>query len=141
MDLLARREHSAQELRTKLLARDFDHDEIELAIERLVEEGLLSDARFAEAFASARIRKGQGPQRIRGELEQRGVAAELIEACLEGVDVDWADLARSVRERKYGPDAPREFRERARQSRFLQYRGFSGEQIRRAFDAGDIDED
>ena len=62
-------------MRAKLIAREFDADEVDLAIERLVDEGLLSDARFAEAFVSARLRKGQGPTRIRGELKQRGVAA------------------------------------------------------------------
>ncbi len=95
----------------------------------------MSDASFAEAFASARIRKGQGPVRIRGELERRGVAAELIDAGLERAAVDWVDLVREVRERKYGKRRPTEFRERARQGRFLQYRGFTGEQIRAALSA------
>jgi len=132
MDLLARREHSAQELRAKLIAREFDHDEVERAIQGLIDAGLLSDARFAEAFVAARIRKGQGPVRIRGELQQRGVAAELIEAKLERAEVDWAGMARSVRQRKYGDRLPAEYNDRARQSRFLQYRGFTGEQIRNA---------
>jgi regulatory protein len=140
MDLLARREHSAQELRIKLISRDFDADEIDLAIERLIDEGLLSDARFAEAFVASRVRKGQGPIRIRGDLEQRGVAGELIEAVLERADADWFVIAREVPQRKYGATSPREYRERARQSRFLQYRGFNGEQISRAFDSNDEDE-
>jgi len=135
MDLLARREHSAQELRLKLIAREFDPDDIDRVIERLIDEGLLSDARFTEAFIMSRIRKGQGPVRIRGELEQRGVAPELIEANLERVDVDWIDMACSVRARKYGDGQPPDYRERARQSRFLQYRGFTGEQIRNALAA------
>jgi regulatory protein len=139
MDLLARREHSAGEMRAKLIAREFDADDVDMAIERLVEEGLLSDARFAEAFTSARLRKGQGPTRIRGELKQRGVAARLIDAQLDSVDTDWMDMARTVREKKFGPGRPADYRERAKQSRFLQYRGFTGEQIQRAFDADDDD--
>lgn len=142
MDLLARREHSAQEMRAKLHAREFDHDDVELAIESLIDEGLLSDARFAEAFVASRIRKGQGPVRIRGELQQRGVTADLIETNLERVRVDWIDMARSVRQRKYGGAYPADYRERARQSRFLQYRGFTGEQIHKALAAdGQGDED
>lgn len=135
MDLLARREHSAAEMRAKLLAREFDAGDVDLAIDRLVDEGLLSDARFAEAFVSSRIRKGQGPTRIRAELRERGVASGLIDAQLGGLDIDWTDMARSVREKKFGAGAPTDFRERAKQSRFLQYRGFTGEQIRHAFDA------
>ena len=141
MDLLARREHSAKELRAKLLVRDFDPDEAEQAIARLIEEGLLSDARFAEAYAVSRQRKGHGPVRIRDELEQRGVATALIDVSLEELDADWGELARAVRVKKYGATVPDEFRERARQSKFLQYRGFTGEQIRAAFASGDAAND
>ncbi|MFQ5635768.1 MAG: regulatory protein RecX [Gammaproteobacteria bacterium] len=134
MDLLARREHSAAELRAKLVARRFDRDDVDRAVEQLIDEGLVSDVRFAEAFVAARIRKGQGPVRIRGELARRGLAPELIEAQLDRVDIDWYDMARSVRSRKFGPEQPTQIRERARQSRFLQQRGFTGEQIARAFE-------
>jgi len=132
LDLLSRREHSVAELRAKLVLRDFDPDAIDAAIESLVHDGLLSDDRFAAAFVASRIRKGQGPVRICGELKQRGVADELIAAHLEQVDVDWTELARSVRDKKYGAAPSTEYREQARQSRFLQHRGFSGEQIRAA---------
>lgn len=132
LDLLARREHSAAELRAKLVARDFDADGITVTIDALVREGLLSDERFTAAFVISRVRKGQGPIRIRGELKQRGVADELIAIHLERADVDWVQLARSVWERKYSSTQPAGYRERARQSRFLQHRGFSGEQIRAA---------
>jgi len=132
LDLLSRREHSVAELRAKLLMRDFDPNAIDVAIDTLVHDGLLSDDRFAAAFVASRIRKGQGPIRIRGELKQRGVASELIAMHLERADVDWARLACSVRDKKYGSARSTEYREQARQSRFLQQRGFSGEQIRAA---------
>jgi regulatory protein len=132
LDLLSRREHSVAELRAKLLMRDFDPNAIDVAIDTLVHDGLLSDDRFAAAFVASRIRKGQGPIRIRGELKQRGVADGLIARHLEQVDVDWIQLARSVWDRKYGSARSIEYRERARQSRFLQHRGFTGEQIRAA---------
>jgi regulatory protein len=137
MDLLARREHSVQELRQKLAVRAFDREEAEQAIQGLIDEGLLSDARFAEAYAVSRLRTGKGPVRIRTELEQRGVAAGLIDASLTRLDVDWCERAREVRVRKYGAVSPDDLRERARQSKFLQYRGFTGEQIRAAFDSAD----
>ena len=133
LDLLSRREHSVAELRAKLVARDFDLDAIEIAIDALVQEDLVSDDRFAGAFVASRIRKGQGPIRIRGELRQREVADALIDRHLGQADVDWFELARSVRDRKYGLGGSIGYHERARQSRFLQHRGFSSEQIRAAF--------
>jgi regulatory protein len=129
MDLLARREHSVAELRAKLIARDFEAGAVDLAVDALVDEGLLSDERFAEAFVSSRVRKGQGPLRIRVELERRGVSSDFITTCLEQRDIDWDGLARSVRTKKFGPASIESYREWARQANFLQYRGFTGDQI------------
>ncbi len=133
MDLLARREHSVFELRAKLVAREFEPDAIDTAIDSLVREGLISDDRFAAAFVASRVRRGQGPIRIRGELRQRGVAEGLIDTNMDAADADWIGLARSVREKKFGPARSLAYRDRARQSRFLQHRGFSTDQIRAAF--------
>jgi regulatory protein len=114
MDLLARREHSAQELTRKLQAH-----------------GLLSDARFAETFVYSRFQRGSGPQKIRSELRERGIDEALIEHCIEALDEDWQTRLREVREKKFGAGLPGDFHERSRQMRFLQQRGFSAEQIAR----------
>jgi regulatory protein len=71
--------------------------------------------------------------RIRRELQDRGVSEELVERAFEALDVDWSKAIAAVREKKFGRELPSDFKERSRQSRFLQYRGFSGEQIRRLF--------
>ena len=43
---------------------------------------------------------------------------------------DFLALARAARLRKFGPELPKDRKERARQARFLQYRGFSNDHIR-----------
>lgn len=133
MDLLARREHSLTELRAKLGERAFDAAEIDTALAELAREGLADERRFIEAFVASRIRKGHGPIRIRAELRERGIGDAAIEDGLAGV-CDWNAAARNVRQRRFGAGAPRDFRERARQSRFLEYRGFTAGQVRAAFD-------
>jgi regulatory protein len=134
MDLLARREHSLAELRAKLAARDFDPAEIDTALVGLAREGLADDTRFVDAFIAARIRKGQGPIRIRAELTERGIDAETTARALQDAH-DWRALAREVRAKRFGAMPPKEFRERARQSRFLEYRGFTADQVRAAVSA------
>lgn len=129
MDLLARREHSVAELRAKLTAREFDAEAVDTAVKQLAEEGLVDDQRFAEAFVASRARKGQGPVRIRMELERRGVPINAIVVCLDQGEMDWDDLAASVRIKKFGPERAPDYREWARQAKFLQYRGFTSEQI------------
>ena len=82
MDLLARREHGRVELTRKLRSRGAADELIEAALDRLAEEGLLSEARYLEAFVSYRARSGYGPLRIREELTQRGLARSDVEqAC------------------------------------------------------------
>lgn len=132
MNWLARREHTLAELRTKLAERDFSPAEIESAVAALAAEGLVSDDRFAESFIAARMRKGQGPVRIRMDLQQRGVSAELIAVHLDPRSPDWLRLAREVRIKKFGADIPADFKEKARQMRFLEYRGFSSPHIQSA---------
>ena len=133
MDFLARREHGEQEITQKLIARGFDTDIVEAAISTLISDGLLSDSRFAEAFVYSRFKKGSGPQKIHAELRQRGIDDSLISASMEAIGEVWLERVREVREKKFGQESPRDFKERSRQMRFLQQRGFTSEQIRGAF--------
>ena len=133
MDYLARREHGEQEITQKLIARGFDTDIVEAAISTLISDGLLSDSRFAEAFVYSRFKKGSGPQKIHAELRQRGIDDALISASMEAVGEQWLERVREVRVKKFGQESPGDFKERSRQMRFLQQRGFTSEQINGAF--------
>ena len=89
-----------------------------------------------------RARRGHGPARIRHELRKAGVAADVVESAVKtGEDApDFLKLARAVRARKFGAEIPQDRKERARQARFLQYRGFSTDHIRAVLE-GDPEED
>jgi regulatory protein len=140
LDLLARREHSRHELTRKLGARGFPEDVLVRALDDLERSGALAEARFTESFVRSRVAKGQGPARIRAELAQRGVASEDVDGALREAQVDWREAIRAVRGKRFGPELPRDRREWARQARFLEYRGFSGADIRAALELdGDSD--
>ena len=140
LELLARREHSRRELTRKLASRGFPADVVTSALDELERTGALADARFTDSFVRSRIAKGQGPQRIRAELAQRGIAGDEADDGLRAADVDWLATIRAVRAKRFGPELPRDYAERARQARFLQYRGFDSAQIRAALEfEGDSD--
>ncbi|MFP5505242.1 MAG: regulatory protein RecX [Gammaproteobacteria bacterium] len=131
--LLARREHSRAELMQKLAARGYAPADIEPLLDRLAAQRLQSDARFAAAYVRARSGRGYGPQRIRAELRERGIPPELIEqgcAAQSAADVPRID---DIWRRKYAGRLPADYRERARQMRFLQQRGFSLSDIHALF--------
>ena len=134
LELLARREHSRLELQRKLRTRAHPPDAIETVLDALEAEGLLEAARFVESFVRARIGRGQGPRRIRAELLQRGVGETDIGAQLGDAAHDWNALAGEVRRKRFGTPVPGDFAERARQMRFLHYRGFERSQIEAALD-------
>jgi regulatory protein len=133
MDLLARREHSEQELRQKLKTREYDADAIDEILQALKKDRLQSDERFTESYVNHRFNAGVGPLKIRFELRQKGVSDRLADEFLEPLSDQWDELMTRQRIRKYGPSIPNDYAERMKQARFLQNRGFSPESVMRLF--------
>ena len=97
VELLARREHSRRELARKLGARGFPAELVLRVLAELERTGALANARFTDSFVRSRIAKGQGPQRIRAELTQRGIDDAAADEGLRAADVDWLTTIRAVR--------------------------------------------
>nr|WP_255705773.1 regulatory protein RecX [Ectothiorhodospira sp. 9905] len=114
-----------------MAARGFARDSVEAALDDLESDGWLSDSRFVSEFVRYRIRQGQGPLRITADLRHRGIDEARARQALQAAEVDWQVQALDVYERRFAGEPPRDYRERARQMRFLQSRGFSAEIIRR----------
>ena len=129
MNLLARREHARAELERKLDNRGFDSRLVQVVLDELACEGLQSDTRFAESLVASAARRGTGPAHARMKLRQCGVDADLAQQAMDDCDADWVELAAAVRARKFGDAPPDDYRERAKQARFLQQRGFDSEII------------
>ena len=140
MDLLARREHGRVELTRKLRQRGAPPEMIEAALDRLTEEGLLSESRYLESFVSYRARSGYGPMRIREELSQRGLQRGDIDLALRECGIDWQEQLRDVWQRKFAGQFPVDARERAKQGRFLSYRGYSMDMIGRLLSGRGMDD-
>lgn len=130
LDLLARREHSALELKRKLLSRGYELDKIEIAIASLQRDGLQSDERFVECYARTRSTHGFGPQRIKAELNQRGITDELIQSYIDENAEIWLKSLQQVCEKKFGTKRSNDINIYVKQINFLKYRGFTNQQIK-----------
>ena len=129
LQLLTRRDYSRAELQKKLAAHAESAEELASVLDTLQGERLLSDQRYATQRVTARAGR-YGDARLKQELRLKGVSDDDIAAALpEGGDETERCLA--VWQRKFGQPAQTP-EERAKQMRFLQYRGFSSEAIRRA---------
>lgn len=129
MRYLARREHSRAELRTKLLPHaqegtpDQQRDAVEAVLDELEKRNWLSDARAAEMMVNSR-RPRFGAQRIAHELRQKGIAENLIGDVLPGLKETELEAAQEVWRKRFG-SLPQDQKEKAKQVRFLQSRGFA----------------
>lgn len=135
MNLLARREHSFHELLDKLTDKfpDFSRDAIvRPALERLRDENLQSDSRFASAWVNYRAGRGFGPLKIAAELHPRKLDRELLNRALYLDGPDWEEKCAEALCRKFKVRDKPTREERARWQRFLMQRGFGQEQIRAA---------
>tara|TARA_Y100001970_G_scaffold158998_1_gene194450 strand:+ start:71423 stop:71884 length:462 start_codon:yes stop_codon:yes gene_type:complete len=131
MDFLSRREHSKKEILNKM---HFRVENMEMLIEQvdiLIQEGLISDKRFAENYFYHRKSKGYGPLRIKMELHKRGVKESYFDEIDQGID--WEELALSVLKKKIKGNFPEDSRQRLKLKKFLNYRGFEFNQIDEAF--------
>ena len=133
MDLLARREHARLELEQKLSKREYSDAEIKQTLDRLENQGLLSNERFTELYTRMRINKGFGPLKIAAELRARGVADDMAHAALVEYQDAWFELAKTQQQKKF-KGLPDDFNDRARQMRFLQGRGFRNEHIQKVLE-------
>ena len=143
---LSRREYGKAELKQKLLDKEQDPEKIDALLDEFEEKGYQSDYRTTLMLIRENIRKGRGRGRIKQEFYRKKIAMpgnidELIdmanaesEEFSEFIDdsadnlvegIDWLKLAVSARTKKYGDDIPTAQKDKARQLRFLQYRGFN----------------
>ena len=122
-----RREHSKLELFKKLQLKGYDDDVINSSISKLVEQNYQSDDRFAEDFIQMRFNQGKGPVKIALELKMRGINNFDLST------FDWFQLAKEIRQKKFGDVSSLDYKETAKQKRFLQSRGFNLDQINQAF--------
>lgn len=139
LGLLARREHSRKELKTKLRQGGYQGEETSAALDRLGAQHYQDDDRFAEVLLRGRIAQGYGPLRLRVELKSHGVPEARIRDLLQEVDADWEVLATVQLRRRYGVAGSADRAERARRAQFLLRRGFAAATVRSVTHA-DVDE-
>lgn len=128
LNYLTARNRTVKETADFLTRRGYSDPEIQEAIDRLLELDLLNDRRTASEWVEYCLNcRPRGRDRLRLELQKRGVAKEVIAEVLEtldgGTEFDMAVQLLAPR--------PVSLWSREKLWRFLRYRGFSFEVIER----------
>jgi len=132
---LSRREHSFNELLEKLLAKGFDQNLCTQQLIKFKEKDIQSDTRFVESFVRNAYMNGKGPQFIRQSMYTHQINESLASEHISSDEYDWYNLAIQVRQKRFSQLPPTDFKDKQKQMRFLQYRGFEQDHINAAFDA------
>ncbi|CAM2941801.1 recombination regulator RecX [Vibrio rarus] len=135
LHFLSCHEHGQYELQQKLLNKGFDVSDIDEAIRFCREHHYLDDLRYSKEQVRHNVKKGHGERRIRQELQAKQVLDDIIEQALNEEPQDWFQLAKLSAENSFHHFATQGSAEYAQQVRFLQYQGFSVEQIRYALNS------
>ena len=128
--VLTRREYSKAELIEKLALYAMDRDEVLKLVDELATQNYQSDQRVAEIMLSSQKRKGKGPNRIKLALKSKKIDSSLIQEELK--ETDWNEQAYQLKVKKFGLTVEKEAKLKAKQIRFLMYRGFEMDAIIKA---------
>jgi regulatory protein len=132
LDIISRREHSKKELKEKLQKKFDATNVIDEVIEKLTNNNLINDERYAEMYTTIRKRKGFGPKRIEYELSSRGINNSISSIAIDEVG-GWNEAAQDVFNKKFKHGVAEQYKQKAKQKNFLQNRGFSFQEIDSVF--------
>ncbi len=113
---------------------ELDRDLIDDTIAQFAKKDIQSDVRYAEAVVRGAYRKGKGPVFIERTLHNHDIDVQLVRALTKDDSFDWFESSKAVRVKRFGDELPEDWTHKQKQMRFLQYRGFTQEQIKYAFE-------
>lgn len=120
--LLARRDYGKEELLTKLKNYALDPDEALKLAEEMERKKYVDDKRVGNSIVRNEVSKGCGPRKIQMVLKNKKIQVDGLAEDLK--ELDWFQIAYDLKVRKFGEAVATDQKEKARQIRFLQYRGF-----------------
>lgn len=128
--LLTRKEYGKAELIEKLSLYAENHQDVLQLVEELAQQNYQSDQRVADGILFSQKRKGKGPNRIKLSLKSKKIDSQLIQEELQ--HTDWLEQAYQLKIKKFGTAIEKDHKQKAKQVRFLLYRGFDMETVLKA---------
>ena len=128
--VLTRKEYSKADLIEKLMTYAQSREEVLTLVDELSANNYQSDQRVAEMTVRSQVRRGKGPNRIKLALRAKQLDRALVQEDI--AEIDWYEQAYQLKVKKYGTEVSKDPKIKAKQIRFLQYRGFEMDAIMKA---------
>ncbi len=129
VSLLAKKNYASGDMHRQLSRLTENTGDIARVLRRLTDNHALNDTQLLAYLFDKQVKKMHGPTRIKQEMRQKGFSPALIDQEIDNRDIDWYQLAKEARFRKFGDALPSEPKEKNKQIRHLQYKGFSMDMI------------
>jgi regulatory protein len=131
--MLARRELSEAQVRQRLARKEFEQDDIDEAIARLVGDRAIDDTRVAESIARSEMSfRKRGKLRVKRKIESAGIrptiAKQAVDDVFGTIDAD-ALLASALAKRLPRERTIADEREFSRLYRYLVTQGFEADRV------------
>lgn len=136
---MGRQEYYEHKFRQKLKQNEATDEQIELIVEEFCQNNWLSEQRYCDYFVRSRINKGQGKMRIRADARQKRLDEDCLNQSLGENEVDWFELACATYDKRFGDKPIADMKDKAKRLRFMQYRGFSMDEVNHAMAQNDED--
>ncbi len=133
--LLAQRDHSRQELVTKLKRHHSDDSDIQEALAYLDSLNLINESAFCSHYIGYRAARGIGPVKIKHELKLKGVADITISTAFTEAQINWQAILYSLFTKKFQGEFSRDLNHKSKQMRFFLSRGFTSEMVEKMWRA------
>jgi regulatory protein len=89
LNLLAARPYSTRALQRKLIQKEYSAADADDAVRRLVANGLLDDAKYAEQYARSKmLATGASKRRLTQNLYRKGIKADVASSAIDNVVAD-----------------------------------------------------
>lgn len=129
--MLAARDRSEYEIKTRLIQLGFDENAAEGAVLQLKSIGYINDRLFASKFISDRLKlKPQSKKALVYELEKKGISPDIIEEVMNEFELDESLIAYRLAKRKYGKYDVTDPKIQRRIASFLAHKGFSYDMVK-----------
>ncbi|MCT4591534.1 MAG: RecX family transcriptional regulator [Carboxylicivirga sp.] len=135
--LCSRKEYCSSEIKKKLLNWELSDEDVEKAINSLIDEKFIDDQRYAAYYVRDKFRfNGWGRMKIRFQLRAKGVASMQIEEAFEEInEEDYQEkLAELLHSKKRQIKNKDEWQTKAALARFAQSRGFEADLVFKTID-------
>lgn len=134
---LGRQEYSQHKFCEKLKKYEATEEQIELILEEFCQNDWLCEQRYCDAYVRGRVNKGQGKIRIRADARNKRLDQDNVNESLNKVDVDWFEQARATYYKRFGDMPVKDIKDKAKRLRFMQYRGFTMDEVNFAMNNDD----